>query len=786
MQNLLFDKEFLSKLDKNRNKTIYAKITALTFSELPIETIEGRVTGGTINLDGSSAVRRSCSLTIAAQDFQYSNYSWGLNTKFKLEIGVENSVDATLPKIIWFNQGLYLITDFKISHTTNNFTISISGKDKMCMLNGEIGGTLESIVNFGQIEEENSKGEWVIRSLSIPEIIRNMVHTYAGEPYWNIIINDLDIYGLELLEYRYDTPMYLYRSTNDQDSTYLKFYNILMDGKTKVLDKFGTATTLDELSPDYFDPLVSSLMDEDNEPIPVTINGKEYIFSKVEYGQTAGYRATDLVYAGDLIANVGETITSVLDKIRNMLSEFEYFYDLEGHFVFQKKPSFISTIWGPFNGIDNSSEEAIIKSQKEASADLYTFNGGELIISFNNNPSLSNLRNDYSVWGERTSVSGAKIPVHLRYSINQKPISYTQITTDDVIGIEMINNYNLRYNTTLKPQSDAKTFIASESDWREVIYQMALDYYKYNFMDDFEIRVAKANPTLYPLGQTGYEKYYIDINSFWRELYNPELDIKIEEQKKIVSDEKDKLDNHKNLKTNYLERWHNSNFDENITKEKIQEFLLTYNKEKENLESAIKEKEDKLITLESTKENFYYNREDERQYWNKNVYERPELLNFWFDFLDATGELQQYNTKNVGFRSKAINDTNIKSIYFRETPALIFTSNLNEAKNKGAGSGYSYIQIPEEQMNKMFSISAQGKSAKDKLDELIYQYGYCVETVNITAIPVYHLQPNTRIRLNDEDAGLDGEYIVNKISLPLTYNGTMTISAIKSPNESLI
>ena len=360
MQNLLFDKEFLSKLDKNRNKTIYAKITALTFSELPIETIEGRVTGGTINLDGSSAVRRSCSLTIAAQDFQYSNYSWGLNTKFKLEIGVENSVDATLPKIIWFNQGLYLITDFKISHTTNNFTISISGKDKMCMLNGEIGGTLESIVNFGQIEEENSKGEWVIRSLSIPEIIRNMVHTYAGEPYWNIIINDLDIYGLELLEYRYDTPMYLYRSTNDQDSTYLKFYNILMDGKTKVLDKFGIATTLDELSPDYFDPLVSSLMDEDNEPIPVVINGKEYIFSKVEYGQTAGYRATDLVYAGDLIANVGETITSVLDKIRNMLSEFEYFYDLEGHFVFQKKPSFISTIWGPFNGVDNSSEEAII------------------------------------------------------------------------------------------------------------------------------------------------------------------------------------------------------------------------------------------------------------------------------------------------------------------------------------------------------------------------------------------------------------------------------------------
>jgi hypothetical protein len=37
-----------------------------------------------------------------------------------------------------------------------------------------------------------------------------------------------------------------------------------------------------------------------------------------------------LTYAGDLIANIGESLTSVLDKIKNMLTEFEYFYNLEG------------------------------------------------------------------------------------------------------------------------------------------------------------------------------------------------------------------------------------------------------------------------------------------------------------------------------------------------------------------------------------------------------------------------------------------------------------------------
>jgi len=49
---------------------------------------------------------------------------------------------------------------------------------------------------------------------------------------------------------------------------------------------------------------------------------------------TAGYRLTDLTYAGDLILNVGENITSLLDKIVNMLGEYEYFFDLDGNFIF--------------------------------------------------------------------------------------------------------------------------------------------------------------------------------------------------------------------------------------------------------------------------------------------------------------------------------------------------------------------------------------------------------------------------------------------------------------------
>jgi hypothetical protein len=124
-------KSFLLELDKSKSKTVYARITALTFEESPIETIEGRVTQGSVNLDGDSAVRRTCSLTLIADQFNYLNYVWGLNTKFKLEIGLKNTINKLYPDIIWFKQGIFLISSFNTSRATNNFTIAIQGKDKM-------------------------------------------------------------------------------------------------------------------------------------------------------------------------------------------------------------------------------------------------------------------------------------------------------------------------------------------------------------------------------------------------------------------------------------------------------------------------------------------------------------------------------------------------------------------------------------------------------------------------------------------------------------------------------
>jgi len=67
----------------------------------------------------------------------------------------------------------------------------------MCLLNGDLGGALPSSVDFG-IEEYHDKETDTVTYTSIPikNIIKELLYTWGGEPYHNIIVNDIDDYGI--------------------------------------------------------------------------------------------------------------------------------------------------------------------------------------------------------------------------------------------------------------------------------------------------------------------------------------------------------------------------------------------------------------------------------------------------------------------------------------------------------------------------------------------------------------------------------------------------------------
>ena len=87
---------------------------------------------------------------MVAEELNINDFNWGLKSKFKLEIGLKNTINTEdYPEIIWFPQGIYLITNFSTSHSTNNYTIQINGRDKMALLNGDLGGSLPASIDFG-------------------------------------------------------------------------------------------------------------------------------------------------------------------------------------------------------------------------------------------------------------------------------------------------------------------------------------------------------------------------------------------------------------------------------------------------------------------------------------------------------------------------------------------------------------------------------------------------------------------------------------------------------------
>lgn len=737
--NPLIDSNFLKLLDEYKEREIYARIIALSFDENPLEQIEGRVTAGSINIDGASAVRRTCTLSLVAQDLDINEFYWGLKNKFKLEIGMRNTIkhiicnantgeiwgDKYPQDIIWFPQGIYAITAFNSTYNTTSYTINISGKDKMCFLNGDLGGSLTASIDFG-IEEYYDKATNITTYTPVPiaQIIREAVHTYALESYDNIIINDLDEAAIELLEYRGDVPMYLLYNKGSNI-----FTNFTLDGNVEC-ESDGKVYKLDNAKNDPDHQLkYNSRIDLpaiDNDATIVTFPAEkqdkktEYTIAQIHYGDTVGYRVTDLTYAGELISNIGESITSILDKIKKMLGEYEYFYDIDGKFIFQRKKNYIQRPW---NNIVKNGYEAYVENAMHSSSIAYSFDNNKLITSFSNSPNLSNLKNDYSIWGQRTGISGIKIPVHYRYAIDIKPKKYTSIKITEDESLALIDVYGYPYTPSsedLTPDEILKEkqqkyaqnnvlYSDSEYDWREIIYRMAADHQRYQIMDNFLSKVIEANASngLYDTGITGYEQYYIDIFSCWRDLYNPE------------------------------------------------------------------------------DESGEYNTADhpDRPYWIKTLLTAPDQLNFWFDFLDAESELGQFSVKAIGDRVKAINDTSITAIYFREVPNLIFTNSTDYNKsNLKYQSGYTPVFITSGLEN-MFSISAQGKSAQDAIDELIYNHSYCIESITIQSIPVYYLQPNVRIFVQDNVSKISGEYIINKLTIPLAYDGVMSITATKAPER---
>ena len=376
MREYLTDSKFLSMLDEMRIKKHYAKITVLSFvDEKPLREIQGIATAGSVTVNGQAALRRTISLTVSGieneNDINNIENIISINKKVKIEVGLENPFEdyKDYGDIIWFPLGTYVINQATTSTTASSANISISGKDKMCMLDGTCGGTLPSAVTFHETQHEDDNGDIFIEQVPIFTIIKECVTHFGKEPEQNVIINDVDMTAKLSTKYVGQNPIWF--------------------------------------SKDYKSFVISENAPED----------ENFLQHKFIYGQDVGYQETDFTYPGELVFSAGDTVTSVLDKIIESLGNYEYFYDLDGHFIFQQKKNYLNYYYTPITQINDN---YYIKAFSDSKY-YYTFIDAKDALSYYNSPKYENIKNDFIVWGDKTDANGVTKTIQYHLAIDEKP-----------------------------------------------------------------------------------------------------------------------------------------------------------------------------------------------------------------------------------------------------------------------------------------------------------------------------------------------------------------------------
>lgn len=629
----MYNTAFLDKLVNEKIQTTYIKIITYTFDDKPLSSIEGRVSSGSIQANGASAVRRTLSLSMIAKPENVNIENLGniisINKKIKVYIGRKNSFAnyQEYGDIVWFNCGFYIVSSVSVSQSTSGWTINISGKDKMALLDGTAGGTLPSSVTFHEIFEDLGNGDYKIDYPTIYQIIQESVNHYGEIPLQDIIINDLEKTAKVLIKYIGSKPIYFSNNYASFAYTYNK-----------------------ELYP------------------------YEYI-----YGQDVGYEFTAFTYPGELILPAGSTVVNLLEKISQILGNYEYFFDLDGRFIFQEKKNYLNTV-SPLNALI---PQDYIQSYSTNAA--YSIKDSDTLVSLMRSPRYEDMKNDFVVWGKNSGGVG----IHYRLVIDEKPVlnkckKYMWSVVD-----ESNNIINYLYTDNKTQPDGTKELIASPGEeWREEIYRNALE------------RQAQGQAT---------EAYDAELIAFWRLLYNPDK-----------------------------KEWGN--------------------------------------------------------HWNPDVKNNPRDLIFWLDFIDVDSEVGKYSVSQIGRRMKVVTDDNVHILFNKEIPPIVFIPNYQEVadlleidytdaddatekvREYCLSNETNYFFQLSSQVQASFVNSSTGASAFDMIRDLLYQYLIYNTTITISCLPRYWYEVNNLLYLENYDNNIQGNYVITQYSLPLTYNGTMSIT----------
>ena len=685
------DKDFLKAIDEEKIQTHYVKIEVLDMSEKPIIDIQGRcLPGASINIDGSSNMRRTCSINFVAEegdnDLTNIDNLLSINKRIAVYEGIENNIDDRYPDIIWLKQGVFVIIQPTITHNASSVNISLSCKDKMCLLNGDCGGGLPASITFDSYDQYLDDGTTVSVPQRIYDIIFTLVHRYGNIPMEKIFVSDIELQIKQSVRF------------TGQGQLYFNYAN-------------GKYT---------FD---SSLVRENPE------NWRVF-----EFNEDVGYVYTDFVFPGELVSGIGENVCTILDKIKTTLGNYEYFFDVDGNFHFQEIKNYLNNSYVPTdiyrldnnwkyspteerriqianNGLailDDTNYELDIKSNTKS---VYDFITGYLISSYSNTPNYANIKNDFHIWGSTDKGQA----IHYHIAIKEKP--------------KVMRSFYV-----YKFPNSTRIRLATDEEIEE-----GMKYKVNNNTLDVDSEVAEVNGDKINFLQTDNITY-------------------IERTRKLV------------LPAAPVELYTPTDW-------RAELYLEGLEKQKNQIRPDVFEQE--LLDLFDDIYDF------QGQQFKADIVKRPNDLLYFFDYLEPIDKLYDYSVEVIGLKTMSIQQEKIKKLYNVDIPNYILIDKNEDAEVRKAiidrctleGQPYSNI---DSEIAEYLAIGTIGYTAEEVARDALYQHTNYNETISLQTIPIYHLEPNSRITVKDLSSGIDGDFIIRSISLPLGGKGTMSISAGKA------
>lgn len=683
----LKDASFLRKLDLENIKTFYVKILVLDKNELPLRAIEGRVSTGSISIDGSSSIRRSGSITFLAEekdnDLTDVDNLLSMNKKIKILIGIENNIDEHYDKIIWFKQGIFVITNPSISHNMQGVTISLQFKDKMCLMNGECGGNLPTSITFNEYDQ-------IIGYREI-EYDSTIQESYPGDP------NNYTVYGFrytvnnQMTYMMWDASGGWYNSSYDQVGERITVPQKIFDIIQTLVCNYGGEAISNIIINDVPLELRSSVrytgsgtlfynsatdMYTQDSEVAAANDGTWIAYG---FNEDCGYIYTDFTYPGKLVSSIGDNVCSVLDKIKQTLGNFEYYYDIDGKFIFREVKNYLNTQYSPVQTLDREytltkngyilNEENYFVDFSNKSQSIYTFDEGSALISaYSNAPKYTNIKNDFHIWGK--NADGYAIHYHL--AIKEKPVApYSTWTVVD----ELDEQGEPTGKIHLAKPGEKNSYSYIPKDWRAELYCQGL-----------QKKALQQRPDI-------YEQELLDL------------------------------------------------------------FDAIYDMRKKEFKS--------------------------------DLVNHPNDLQYWFDYIDPIGGLHDISVDAIGPKIHSYQQDKIRKLYDAEIPPVVMIDAGSTpisrasliAKCEGQGQAYSNVTS---QIYKSVSLGTIGYSAQETARDLLYKYTDYTAAISITSIPIYYLDANVRITVQDRAAGIYGDYVIKTINLPLDAKNTMSISATRA------